>query len=196
MGPKGDGSPSFPGLRMPFGSSAALVATSTSKAGPSASATNRLRFSPTPWWWLIAAGVTTLAFLVLVTAKRLLTRNIGRIAKRTRTQWDDVVEQTLSQTRTFWLFIVALTIGSRLLELGANAALVIRYAAVFLTVLQVGFWGRALIFALIDRHVKRERDTDPGAPVDTRVVEVRIRLDESEPAAALSNLQVDVRIEP
>jgi HlyD family secretion protein len=39
-------------------------------------------------------------------------------------------------------------------------------------------------------------DTDPAALVDTRVVEVRIRLDESDRAAALSNLQVDVRIEP
>ena len=37
--PNGLGSPSLPGLRMPLGSKAALVATRTSKAGPSASAT-------------------------------------------------------------------------------------------------------------------------------------------------------------
>ena len=39
---------------MPFGSRAALIAASTSKAGPSASATKRARFRPTPWWWLSA----------------------------------------------------------------------------------------------------------------------------------------------
>jgi HlyD family secretion protein len=39
-------------------------------------------------------------------------------------------------------------------------------------------------------------DTDPQTPVDSRVVEVRVRLDDSARAASLSNLQVDVRIEP
>jgi len=38
--------------------------------------------------------------------------------------------------------------------------------------------------------------TDPAARKDARVVEVEVRLDESEPAAALTNLQVEVEIEP
>lgn len=38
--------------------------------------------------------------------------------------------------------------------------------------------------------------TDPVADADARVVEVEIRLEESEPAAALTNLRVDVVIEP
>src|SRR5206468_9129485 len=50
--PNGLGRPSLPGLSTPFGSSACFTLASTSKAGPSASGTNRERFSPTPWWWL------------------------------------------------------------------------------------------------------------------------------------------------
>ncbi len=38
--------------------------------------------------------------------------------------------------------------------------------------------------------------TDPVADADARVVEVDIRLDDSEPVAALTNLRVDVVIEP
>jgi HlyD family secretion protein len=38
-------------------------------------------------------------------------------------------------------------------------------------------------------------DDDPAANADARVVEVRIRLDQSEPVARLTNLQVDVRID-
>jgi HlyD family secretion protein len=38
--------------------------------------------------------------------------------------------------------------------------------------------------------------TDPVADADARVVEVDIRLDDAEPAAALTNLRVDVTIEP
>lgn len=39
-------------------------------------------------------------------------------------------------------------------------------------------------------------DTDPLAPVDARVVEVEVRLDDSNPASALTYLQVEVAIEP
>jgi HlyD family secretion protein len=39
-------------------------------------------------------------------------------------------------------------------------------------------------------------DTDPVAKTDARVVEVRVRLDDAAKAAALSNLQVEVAIEP
>jgi len=38
-------------------------------------------------------------------------------------------------------------------------------------------------------------DIDPAAPIDSRVVEVRIRLDDSDVAARFVNLQVTVRIE-
>ncbi|NEQ24029.1 MAG: HlyD family efflux transporter periplasmic adaptor subunit [Microcoleus sp. SIO2G3] len=38
-------------------------------------------------------------------------------------------------------------------------------------------------------------DDDPAANADARVVEVRIRLDQSEPVRQLTNLQVDVRID-
>ena len=39
-------------------------------------------------------------------------------------------------------------------------------------------------------------DTDPIARTDARVVEVRVKLDDSAKAAGLSNLQVEVAIQP
>jgi HlyD family secretion protein len=39
-------------------------------------------------------------------------------------------------------------------------------------------------------------NNDPAADVDARVVEVKIRLDDSKPVAGLTNLQVQVEIEP
>ena len=37
---------------------------------------------------------------------------------------------------------------------------------------------------------------DPAAKTDARIVEVKIRLDESGPASGLTNLQVEVEFEP
>jgi HlyD family secretion protein len=38
--------------------------------------------------------------------------------------------------------------------------------------------------------------TDPAAKTDARVIEVEIKLDEADPARALTNLQVEIRIDP
>ncbi|HIK42598.1 MAG TPA: HlyD family secretion protein, partial [Thermoleptolyngbya sp. M55_K2018_002] len=38
-------------------------------------------------------------------------------------------------------------------------------------------------------------DDDPAANADARVVEVKVQLDDGRPVEALTNLQVDVRID-
>ena len=56
--PNGSGRPSLPGLRMPFGSRAALIATQRRRRpGRAPRRTKRARLSPTPWWWLSAPPV-------------------------------------------------------------------------------------------------------------------------------------------
>jgi HlyD family secretion protein len=52
------------------------------------------------------------------------------------------------------------------------------------------------VVATIGRTIHRTTvlDVDPAADTDSRIVEVRIRLDESEPVASLTNLQVRIDI--
>ena len=53
------------------------------------------------------------------------------------------------------------------------------------------------VVAAIGRTIHRTTvlDVDPAADVDSRIVEVRIKLDDSEPVASLTNLQVRVDIQ-
>jgi len=53
------------------------------------------------------------------------------------------------------------------------------------------------VVAAIGRTIHRTMvlDVDPAADVDSRIVEVRIKLDESEPVASLTNLQVRIDIQ-
>lgn len=53
------------------------------------------------------------------------------------------------------------------------------------------------VVAAIGRTIHRTTvlDVDPAADVDSRIVEVRIKLDESEPVASLTNLQVRIDIQ-
>jgi HlyD family secretion protein len=53
------------------------------------------------------------------------------------------------------------------------------------------------VVATIGRTIHRTTvlDVDPAADTDSRIVEVRIKLDESGPVAALTNLQVRIDIQ-
>ncbi len=124
---------------------------------------DRMIFQNTLLEWLTALGVAAGSYIALVLLRRITVRNISRVAKRTRTDWDDIVEKLLRQTRRIWLLVIALAIGSRLVELSENGRLALKYVVVFVTIIQVGVWGRALILALIDRHIAAQKETDPGA---------------------------------
>ena len=113
--------------------------------------------------WLIALGVAVMTYLLLTVVKRLVVRSVMRLSRRTATYWDDIVANVAQRTRPFFLFAVAVVVGARVVELPVLVSDLIRYGAVFATLLQAGFWGRVLIMGLIDRHVARARDSDPAA---------------------------------
>lgn len=124
---------------------------------------DRTFYGNTLMLWATALGVAIGAYLALVLIKRLIVRNTSRLAKHTRTTWDDLIVNVLRRTRRWWLFAVALGIGSRMLDLTVNARSAIRLVLVFATVVQIGFWGRAIILGLIERHVEEQKAEDPGA---------------------------------
>jgi small-conductance mechanosensitive channel len=133
-------------------------------------------FGNTALEWSIALGTALAAYFALVFAKRLVIRYLSRLAKRTETYWDDVITSVVRRTRPFFLAVIAVVIGSRLLDLPDGARDLIRFAAIFATLLQAGFWGRALIVGLIDRHVARARDNDPAAATTMSALGVLLQL--------------------
>ena len=124
---------------------------------------DRTFYGNTLMLWATALGIAIGAYLALALLKRLIVRNTSRLAKHTRTTWDDLIVNVLRRTRRWWLLAVAVGIGSRALELTVNARSAVRLVLVFATVLQIGFWGRAIILGLIERHVEEQKAEDPGA---------------------------------
>ena len=126
--------------------------------------------------WLTALGITLASYLALRVLKRLVLRNLMALARRTSTDWDDVVGTILEKTSRLFLFVIALLIGSRLLTLTGAAERALTYIAVIGTVLQLGFWGRGAIVSMITRHVDRTREKDPGAATTMAALAVVLQL--------------------
>ena len=126
--------------------------------------------------WATALGIAAATLVGLVVVKRIVLRQVTKLSGRTTNEWDDVVAAVLAKTRRIFLFAVAIFIGSRYLTLGANVHTVIRYFVVIITVLQLGFWGRAIVLSLIGRHVERQMETDPGAATTMSALAVVIQL--------------------
>jgi small-conductance mechanosensitive channel len=133
-------------------------------------------YNNTATTWLIAIGITLAAYLALTVLKKLLLRNLAVFARRTRTDWDDVITSILGKTSKFFLFVIALLIGSRLLTLTGAAERALTYVAVIGTFLQLGFWGRGALLTLFSRHVDRTREKDPGAATTMAALAVVLQL--------------------
>jgi small-conductance mechanosensitive channel len=133
-------------------------------------------YNDTAATWLIALGITLTSYLALTVLKTLFLRNLATLARRTRTDWDDMLGSILGRTSRVFLFVVALLIGSRLLSLTDGADHALAYIAVIGTVLQLGFWGRGAILTLIARQVDRAREKDPGAATTMAAVAIVLQL--------------------
>ena len=126
--------------------------------------------------WATALGIASAAYLGLVVVRKLFFRNFSKLAKRTTTEWDDLVLCVLRETRRAWLLVVAIALGSRTLVLTDNGRMVVRAVVVVVTMVQVGLWGRAVILALIDRHVNAQREVDPAAATTMAALGVLLQI--------------------
>jgi small-conductance mechanosensitive channel len=120
--------------------------------------------------WLVALAIALGATLVLVVARRIGARQLGRIASHTQTDIDDIVHKTLLRTRTLFLLITGIWIGARFVTLPAVAAGALRVLIVVAATLQLGTWLGTLLRSLLERRAQRTLQIDPAAATTLRAM--------------------------
>lgn len=110
--------------------------------------------------WLIALAATVGVGLALHIARRLVTRHVRTLAARHPSDWLDAVSDLVHQTQPWFLAILSLYCGSRLLHLPDRSTT----TSIVLTALliQAALWGDALVGCFLMRQVKRRAETDAG----------------------------------
>ena len=127
--------------------------------------------------WLIAAGVAVLILLVLKGVKAFVVRKVSAFSARTANDIDDLVVAVLERTRVFFLLAVAVIGASQFLELSTRVRDIIQALVFLATLLQLGFWGTALIEVGLGRYTSRRLAEDAAEEATTiRFVGFLLRL--------------------
>jgi small-conductance mechanosensitive channel len=116
--------------------------------------------------WLIACGLAVLLIIGLEIIKVFLQRKLSQLAKKTKTDLDDLLVIILKQTKFFFLLVLSLYIAGNLLDLPKLLVNILYMGFILTLLLQSGIWGAGVINFITDRY-KREKLTEDAASATT-----------------------------
>jgi small-conductance mechanosensitive channel len=144
--------------------------------------------------WIIALGITTIAFLGLRFVGLHAAKRLVRVASWATGHWDDVLSASLEMTKSSLLLVIAVFLGSRALDLPTRWATVLESVAVIALLVQGGLWLSAGLTAWLTRQRSERAATDPAEVMTLGILGVtaKIALWSMVLLLALDNLGVDV----
>jgi small-conductance mechanosensitive channel len=113
--------------------------------------------------WLIALCIATVTLSALYLIKRLGLSRLTALAKQTENTWDDAVADMLSRTRSPFILIVAIFLGSLSLTLGSEYRQIIYSIAAISLLVQGGLWLNSLLVFWLKQDQEQRKKTDPAS---------------------------------
>lgn len=113
--------------------------------------------------WLVAVSAVLLTHVVLGVGKRLARRRLEALAPSAGSKWVNIVARTISRTKTVFLLLVSLFLGSLLLQLPERTQSIIQNLFVVVLLIQAGIWLGVVTVAVLEQYRQRTLETDPAA---------------------------------
>lgn len=123
----------------------------------------RVYFKNTVLEWIIAVGVSVVAFIVIQAIKKILVSRLNKLADKTSTRVDDAVVNVLRHTNSLLIVVISLYLGSLTLNLPARMTSLSSIVVTTAFLLQVALWGVAVIDFAIKRIQAKKREADPAS---------------------------------
>ncbi|MDQ7040322.1 MAG: mechanosensitive ion channel family protein [Rhodothermus sp.] len=144
--------------------------------------------------WLKALGVWATLAVVFISIQRILTRKLEVLAKRTRTNIDNVIANVLRQTRAYFLVGLAFYAAVAIVQLPRPILQWGGRIAFVLLLLQVIRWGSGLITFYVERYRQQKLEEDPAAVTSMQALGFigRLALWTVVLLVALDNFGVDI----
>lgn len=110
--------------------------------------------------FLISGLIGLAIFGVLFGIRFLVCRRLSKIAEYTATQWDDILVDVISSTKTGMIALLALLAGIQTLEMSAELRLIATRLLLVAFIFQCGLWASRFIHDVILMRV--EKDSKKG----------------------------------
>lgn len=114
-----------------------------------------------PLRWGLALGIAVLAYLLLGLLKAMVRGRLQRLAQCTETGFDDMLVGAVGRTRALFLVLLALFLGSLILDLPDNAALWIKRLFFIAFFIQAGLWASDVVDFLVKGYIERKGAEEP-----------------------------------
>ena len=126
--------------------------------------------------WATGIGLFLVVWVALLLIRRVLRKRLRMLAKRKDAMISQIASQVVGSTRSWFLMLAALFVGSRIWSLPESIDLQIGRAIMIVTLLQAGFWIAKAFVTFIDFRREREIEDNPGAVAAMDVLSFVVRV--------------------
>ncbi|WP_374029576.1 mechanosensitive ion channel family protein [Bdellovibrio bacteriovorus] len=147
-----------------------------------------------PWKWLIVLAFAIVLSLAVKTVLKFIEKKLLRLAKRTRSQFDDMLVSALGHTRRWVIFVWLFVPMTHSFKAEPQVLKVLNAVFLITTLIQVGIWGMHAITRWKDNYLQKKMGNDPSAVSALGLVSTMLRgvLILALTLVCLSNLGVDI----
>jgi small-conductance mechanosensitive channel len=128
------------------------------------------------WEWALAFGIALVVFVAVILLRRPVAGRLAALAKRTKTQVDDLLVTVVMRTMPLVVFIVSVYLGAMVLTLPEGITKALKSIALIAILLQAAVWAHRLATATITRAVTKRKEEDPAAASAFGVISFFVRL--------------------
>jgi len=113
--------------------------------------------------WLIAFGTAGGIFLVMRLGRSIAQRRLGQLAKKTVTDWDDLIVVLIERIHSLFLLALSVYAGSLILKLPSSVSDFLKKGVFVILLFQLALIGSHAIKFLIERYRRRKLESNAAA---------------------------------
>lgn len=113
--------------------------------------------------WAIALAVAIAALVVFRIINGFARRRAARLAEKRDNEWFKMTADLLGRTKLWFLLALALYLGAFAVQLAAKAEQVLQSVVIVVLLVQMAYWGIAMVNFAINRYAKRRMETDAAS---------------------------------
>ncbi len=95
--------------------------------------------------WVLAIGITLISLFLLRGLKKVVAHSLSELAKKTKTNLDDLAASLLNKTKPFFLLCLSFYLGTLVLTLPVGAFALVTTVAIIAFIIQAAIWGSATV---------------------------------------------------
>ena len=120
--------------------------------------------------WLIATGIAAIVFVLAEVIRCLMVRQLNRLVKSNETALRTIILAVVKRTKWLFIFILALYVGTVVIEITAGIRSIINTVVIVALLLQAGMWGSAVLRVVSEQYRQQQMDKDPASVTTLNVL--------------------------